>query len=70
MLDPSRPLLGQEDCLVLNIYTPELPSENNPNPGKAVMFWIHGGGFFTGDGTTGFFGPEYAMDHDVVSECL
>ena len=30
---------GKEDCLYLNVWTPEWPSRGK----KAVMFWIHGG---------------------------
>ena len=32
--------LAKEDCLFLNVWAPEWP----PRSGKAVMFWIHGGG--------------------------
>jgi len=51
-------ILGQEDCLYLNVYTPNL------NGKLPVMFWIHGGGFLAGH--SGLFGPEYFMDNDVV----
>lgn len=32
---------GDEDCLFLNVYTPNLSSNGN----LSVMFWIHGGAF-------------------------
>ncbi|KAJ7985693.1 hypothetical protein DPEC_G00343100 [Dallia pectoralis] len=32
-------VMGQEDCLYLNVWTPTL----NPNAGLPVMVWIHGG---------------------------
>ncbi|MES2807509.1 MAG: carboxylesterase/lipase family protein [Bacteroidota bacterium] len=32
-----------EDCLRLNVWTPALDGKKRP-----VMFWIHGGGFFSG----------------------
>jgi para-nitrobenzyl esterase len=32
--------IAKEDCLFLNIWTPEWP----PKSKHAVMFWIHGGG--------------------------
>lgn len=52
--------LGQEDCLYLNVYTP------NVNGTLPVMFWIHGGGFLGGHSGSNVFGPEYFMDKDVV----
>lgn len=33
---------GEEDCLFLNVYTPDTPSFNG---NLSVMFWIHGGAF-------------------------
>ena len=34
-------LVGSEDCLYLNIITPEKSSRDK----RPVMIWIHGGGF-------------------------
>ena len=31
-----------------------------------VIFWIHGGGFMTGDGTPDSFGPQYLVAHKVI----
>ncbi len=39
------PSTTSEDCLTLNVWTPELDSKKRP-----VMVWIHGGGFRTGSG--------------------
>jgi para-nitrobenzyl esterase len=35
-----------EDCLVLNVYTPEASRHRR----RPVMFWMHGGGFAIGSG--------------------
>ncbi|XP_029176814.1 esterase FE4-like [Nylanderia fulva] len=37
-----------------------------PSKKSAVMVWIHGGGFFMGDGTSFYYGPDYIMRKDVV----
>ncbi|KAF2180566.1 alpha/beta-hydrolase [Zopfia rhizophila CBS 207.26] len=58
-----------EDCLFLNIWTPYLPSSRNPSSTKkkAVMLWIHGGGFTTGTGSDPTFdGGNMASRGDVV----
>lgn len=39
-----------EDCLYLNIWTPQADDKRRP-----VMFWIHGGGFVIGAGSRGRF---------------
>ena len=43
---------SNEDCLVLNIYIPDiaLPDVTNGSFKLPVMFWIHGGGFIIGSG--------------------
>merc|ERR1712038_2169873 len=55
---------GKEDCLYLNIYTPTLTRSTNPFALKAVMLWIHGGGFTIGSGSD--YDPVYFMEKDVV----
>ncbi|KAK5645312.1 hypothetical protein RI129_006612 [Pyrocoelia pectoralis] len=54
-------IVGSEDCLFLNVYTPSLIG-----PLKPVMFWIHGGGYLIGSGNSDCYGPEYLITEDVV----
>nr|CAD7197734.1 unnamed protein product [Timema douglasi] len=56
---------SQEDCLYLNVYSPQLP-ESTESSLKPVMVWIHGGGFIKGSGTTKGFGPDYLVDEGIV----
>jgi len=55
---------GQEDCLYLNVHTPD------PMPTHApVMIWIHGGAFVLGEGVQadgGTYGDLLARDHGVI----
>lgn len=53
---------GCEDCLLLNVYTPNI----TPEKLQAVMVFIHGGGFKSGSGNTFHYGPGYLMEHGVV----
>ncbi|XP_013146991.1 PREDICTED: juvenile hormone esterase-like isoform X2 [Papilio polytes] len=55
-------LAGSEDCLYLNVYSPNLKPEA-PLP---VMVFIHGGGFMSGSGDVDHYGPDFLMCHDVV----
>ena len=49
--DPGvGPLPMSEDCLSLNVWTPE--DRNDPLP---VMVWIHGGGLIDGSGTAALY---------------
>ncbi|XP_053608207.1 juvenile hormone esterase-like [Plodia interpunctella] len=49
MLSPDNSLIGDEDCLYLNVYTPELLTKCSSL--RPVLFYIHGGGFAGGNGT-------------------
>jgi hypothetical protein len=57
-----------EDCLYLNIWTPYLPNGRvETSKKKAVMVWIHGGGFNSGSGSDPTFdGNALASRGDVV----
>ncbi len=57
MMETSR-----EDCLYLNVWTPEWPSQS-PKP---VMFWLHGGGNYGGTAAGANFDGESLARHGVV----
>ena len=56
-------LTGQEDCLFLNIYKPDIEDSELLLP---IMVWIHGGGLILGENTINVYGPNQFMDRDVV----
>ncbi|KAK7100340.1 carboxylesterase 5A-like [Littorina saxatilis] len=56
----SMPL--SEDCLYLNVYAPQRPSDASLLP---VMFWIHGGAYKTGTAAS-YNGTELASKGVVV----
>ncbi|GAB0090569.1 Carboxylic ester hydrolase [Sergentomyia squamirostris] len=56
---------GDEDCLFLNVYTPELPNRVR-HPQLPVMVWIHGGGFAFGSGNSFLYGPDYLVAEGIV----
>ncbi|XP_068144374.1 juvenile hormone esterase-like [Drosophila tropicalis] len=58
---PTPIIYGEEDCLHLNVYRPEVRSDTLP-----VMVYIHGGGFFSGSAGPYITGPEYFMDTQEV----
>ena len=51
-----------EDCLYLNVWTPEWP----PRSRKPVMVWIHGGGNFAGSSSEAIFDGESLARRGVV----
>lgn len=53
---------GQEDCLLLNVYVPEI-EYSRP---LSVMVWIYGGGFIQGSNTYHDYGPKHFMDKEVI----
>jgi para-nitrobenzyl esterase len=51
-----------EDCLTLNIATPAADGKKRP-----VLFWIHGGGYRTGQGAIPWYaGGRFATRGDIV----
>ncbi|XP_069704524.1 esterase E4-like [Periplaneta americana] len=64
---PSSPEIeGDEDCLYLNVYTPQLPTDGEATELLPVMFWIHGGSWEGGSGSTNLYGPQYLLDREIV----
>ncbi|XP_046737847.1 juvenile hormone esterase-like [Diprion similis] len=57
--------VGEEDCLVLNVFTPRLPQSKNSTL-LPVMVYIFGGAHFRGTIDSERFGPEYLLDKDVL----
>ena len=53
-----------EDCLRINVFTPAV----NDGKKRPVMFWIHGGGFTSGNGIEqdGYYGENFARLGNVV----
>lgn len=56
---------GDEDCLVLNVYTQKTGVEAGAT--RPVMVWLHGGGFSYGQAPLNIYrGHNLARNHDVV----
>ncbi|XP_011306384.1 esterase FE4 [Fopius arisanus] len=58
----QQKVLGDDDCLFLNVYTPTLEEGS----GKAVMVYFHPGGFTKGSGDDDLFGPDFLLEKDVI----
>ena len=58
-------VVGSEDCLYLDIYTPNLPkNKTHFYLLKPVMVFLHGGGFTVGAGN--WVNPNKFMDYEVI----
>lgn len=62
--DSSGVTFGSEDCLTLNIYTPDEKQNQNKHLGLPVMVWIHGGSLVTGGGS--FYDPARIVKQSGV----
>jgi para-nitrobenzyl esterase len=56
----DAPIVGSEDCLTLNIWSPAADEHKRP-----VLLWIHGGGWVMGTGAQ-YDGSRLAARGDVV----
>lgn len=61
--EPNNPykVIGNEDCLLLNIFTPQMPDETT---GLPVVVWIHGGGYRYGSAAQ--YGGEPLTQNGVI----
>ncbi|KAJ8916243.1 hypothetical protein NQ315_016382, partial [Exocentrus adspersus] len=55
---------GQEDCLLVNVFTPQDPQAVYGL--LPVMVWIYGGAFIEGNSSAVMWGPEFLLEEDVV----
>eukprot|EP01084_Bolivina_argentea_P162975 283573_1 len=63
----AEPEPMSEDCLYLNIFSPNIINGSVPGELLPVMFWIHGGGFTSGSGSwTLYDGAGFMVDKDVI----
>ncbi|XP_067208422.1 venom carboxylesterase-6-like [Linepithema humile] len=57
-----KTLIGQEDCLYLNVYTPSVKKHSFTK--LPVMVWFHGGGWISGG--SDYYKPNYLLDRNIV----
>nr|XP_023020743.1 esterase E4-like [Leptinotarsa decemlineata] len=62
---PRRFGSSSEDCLIVNVYTTQLPTTGK-NPKRPVIIHIPSGRFFNGGSISTRLGPNYFMDQDIV----
>ncbi|XP_046750656.1 esterase E4-like [Diprion similis] len=58
-------ILGDEDCLYLNVYTPQIPKSRRSKL-LPVMVFIFGGQYRFGTSTPDRWSPEFLLNKDVV----
>ena len=66
-LTDSASVRWDEDCLTLNISAPIAVADADDQGGRAVLVWIHGGGYATGQGAIPWYnGNRFAKNQDIV----
>uniref|UniRef100_A0A1Y1MMB3 Carboxylic ester hydrolase n=2 Tax=Photinus pyralis TaxID=7054 RepID=A0A1Y1MMB3_PHOPY len=53
---------GNEDCLYLNVYAPVV----NDKESFSVLFYIHGGGWMSGNANSELYGPQKLLEKEIV----
>ena len=62
MMGAAEPVMDEAECLTLTVFTPALDDAERP-----VLFWIHGGAFVIGTGSSPIYdGRRFAEHGDVV----
>ncbi|XP_063240340.1 esterase FE4-like [Bacillus rossius redtenbacheri] len=57
---------GAEDCLYLNVITPELPGDPSNATLRPVLVWVHGGAYQTGTSSLSYSRPDYFLQRGLV----
>ncbi|CAH1394632.1 unnamed protein product [Nezara viridula] len=61
----AKSIIGTEDCLYINVYTPQLPDGKTKEPKLLdVLAFVHGGAFY--GGASSDHGPFLLLERDVV----
>lgn len=60
----KKAVVGQEDCLNLNVFSPRLPMEGKDTVLLPVVVYLHPG--LNQHGSSEEFDPKYWMDEDVI----
>ncbi|KAK9736749.1 Carboxylesterase family [Popillia japonica] len=68
LFDRDPQIEGSEDCLYLNVYTPKGLCHHGKKSGRLlpVIFFIHYGGFLSGNSRSDIIEPDFVLDNDVV----
>lgn len=61
--DDSLKIIGDENCLFLNVY---VPSKKDNLPDRPVLVYFHGGNWVAGSGDDKFYGPDFLINHGVI----
>ncbi|CAL4122626.1 unnamed protein product, partial [Meganyctiphanes norvegica] len=60
----SARVLGHENCLFLNVFTPKLPGKSGLDSKLPVFVFLHGGGYLRGSSSA--HGPHKLLTKDIV----
>lgn len=62
--DQQGVILGDEDCLFLNVYVPDLFEKSTS--GIPVMVFIHSGAYLFASGNDDYSGPDFIINEEVI----